>query len=466
VNRRPERPLSFQLRTSLERTAAEISCLREFVTFIWGHVSAGSRWTPFFGRGSVHGMVMGRWVRLGVVGIAFIALPEGCGGKVAGVAPSTTGDGGATGSGGATGNGPAASADSGAGGRSSVPADVPAERARACKLYFTTRFSSSCSGPEPPPSELSRLASIFEQSCVGEFDMRGNANTAEALEACANALRITDCSERFNPPRECDFRGSLPAGEPCILGTQCQSGTCNGTTSGYIEQAGVDTCGTCAAVARVGEPCSEACEKGASCVSANPHDTQSRSVCRAVTEVDLAEPCADETHSCKAGLYCNVSRSVCEKLPALDERCPSDLCAPPLVCHRGQVTEFVVANTTCGPVGNAGDSCDGIGDRGCASGLGCVWDRRNSTNRCLPLTWVGPGGVCDNTRRCLVGDCNRPDLGPLDNQPGTCPKTVPDGQPCTSDNECDTLSHCLNPTAPPGVATGICGSKTRVVCTR
>lgn len=413
-------------------------------------------------------MAVGRRVGFGVVGLVF-ALSGGCGGRVKNVSGSGTGDGAATG------NGAAASADSDAGVRSSggtggsagtpvAPAkpDTAAARARACRLYFTIQSSQPCPGPKLPPSETARLAPSFEQSCVGEFDKPGNDYTAEALEACANALGTAECPQPESL-RECDFRGSLPAGAPCVTGTQCQSGRCNGTSHRYAFEkhwGGVDTCGTCDTVARVGEPCSGGCEKGALCVDTVPDARGPRSVCRAITGKALGEPCDGDADWCVTGTYCNNSRKVCEQPPESGERCPSNLCAPSLVCHYGRVTDTQSAHTTCGPLGNADDDCKDTGDHGCAPDLGCVHNDRDKTDRCLPIRWVGPGEVCDDARRCLVGSCPYVGLRVM----GTCPKTIPDGQPCTSGSQCEALSHCLNPTAHDGVETGICGPISSVVC--
>jgi hypothetical protein len=347
-----------------------------------------------------------------------------------------------------------AASSGGAGARAEgVDAGWDEAKNRACSLYFFVTSWRSCQGPELPVNEYVRLEALFQASCVEEFDLPGNTSTAEVLNACANLLGGWDCGSPDGPPVACDIRGSLPAGAPCISDKQCQSGACKGTTPGVTPGgplAGADTCGKCGAVARIGETCDEAsCEKGAVCLIVDSNAKESHYACRAIVEGGAGEPCDHLTRLCAAGLYCDDSRRICAKLPSLDEACPAGLCAPALVCH--------AETSTCGKPGAAGDDCTRAGDRGCAAGLGCDYH-----GRCVAIHWAGPGEACDDTRRCLVGSCNR-GFGPPAPQ-GTCPTTVPDGQPCTSDGDCDTLSSCLNPSAPQGVATGVCGPKTGIVC--
>ncbi|HEX7670698.1 MAG TPA: hypothetical protein VF395_13985, partial [Polyangiaceae bacterium] len=192
--------------------------------------------------GGCHGVRSGRSARRVLAWLVSAASLAGCGGTTV------------------------SGSNGGTGGDGNFDAGSEEAKRRACAHYFTSQFSSSCRGATLPDTELSRLAPLFERSCVDQFAMPGAGYTADDLEACAAATEAAECGSPDGPPLACDLRGSLAGNAPCISGNQCESGQCDGTMSapnpgGPTPEATV--CGKCAPVALLGEPCGDtaACPK-------------------------------------------------------------------------------------------------------------------------------------------------------------------------------------------------------------
>jgi hypothetical protein len=129
----------------------------------------------------------------------------------------------------------------------------------------------------------------------------------------------------------------------------------------------------------------------------------------------------------------------------------------------GCITPFYCAGSppTCQAPGPAGTSCSdpAAGNAACSSGLICAPDGE------CELTFVGaPGDPCDGViHRCLRGSCPHSAItgGPVS---GVCPTIIADGMPCSAMDTCDADSECVNPTAKIGATTGVCRSRSTVIC--
>ena len=348
----------------------------------------------------------------------------------------------------------------------------------ACAHYYAAQFDR-CGGPILPADEAARQKARFERMCEGEMRLPGSGMSAATVEACAAALDASPCELPDGPPEVCNFKGTQPAGAACNANAQCASGECKGTASfSPGGQIGPFTCGTCAPVAKRGEACATGnnparCESGSVCgvtpgteTTATPEHT-----CVALSEGAEGEPCDDFGQRCKLGLYCSASTSKCEALRGEGASCAvggslpgyAGGCAPPLSCTG------LPGAATC-TTGKAGAFC--LWDSNCVRGLGCVPGPCGGptarigcapSGTCQPITFVGPGDVCDGyARRCRVGGCNV-DMAALPADggvpTGVCPPIVPDGKACTIVGggrtawygpDCDAFSECFDPTGPAG----------------
>jgi hypothetical protein len=93
----------------------------------------------------------------------------------------------------------------------------------ACDRYYDAELNR-CFGPRLPADEDAREKARFEQVCANEVALAGSGVTPAALDACSDALAQSECSGPYGPPRECDIRGTLQAGDACTDNVQCASG--------------------------------------------------------------------------------------------------------------------------------------------------------------------------------------------------------------------------------------------------
>jgi hypothetical protein len=304
----------------------------------------------------------------------------------------------------------------------------------ACDDYFQTVFASNCEGLVPPPSELSRIQSRFDQLCAAALALPGVSITATALETCVSTIKSSGCSSFDRSNGVCAFDvGSLGTGSSCFTDDQCQSGNCTAGSAG--PDGGQVVCGTCGAALAIGQPCTggQSCGPNATCSFSGSSST---GTCAALTYGNLGAPCNETSSLCNSGLYCDTTKQQCSTPGGAGAPCNSDqACTSPLVCP------FVTAGAaTCQSPGAAGASCQS--DEQCASGLGCD----SGTQKCGAVSWVSAGQACSADVRCLVGSCPFDGTGQTG---GTCPAVIPDGQPCSASDQtttCDTFASCIGGT--------------------
>jgi hypothetical protein len=320
-----------------------------------------------------------------------------------------------------------------------IPNDAPVDdRTIACLHSFLLMRATTCTTRAFGGKSALEQWPEYERECRAEFDLPGVTYTAADLEACNVANDASGCADFDLPFFECDFRGSLPPGAPCVLGQQCQSGACDVTSppDGGSIWGLWNPCGTCSKFAAVGESClqtggpdSIGCEKGAECIFS----------CLAMTEGDAGVPCNGVTAVCRPGLFCSDSH-VCTPFATLGEPCTFGRCVAPYVCGLG-------FNAVCEKSAARGEPCD----QGCEPGLEC--DRSRT---CRQFEWVGAGAPCDdNTRYCYSGLC-------LD---GICSTTTVEGEPCQRDMECSYPSpFWVCAPAERGATEGVCSPPAAVAC--
>lgn len=288
----------------------------------------------------------------------------------------------------------------------------------ACDDYFAAVQANPCgTGPTLPATEVSRLRTRFEQVCADSKNLPGSGMTDDRLEACAQALQASGCTESGTIPEACDVVGSLAARSSCNENFQCQSGLC--FSAAPVGEAGATpgACGTCEPLASLGQPCTDNCVAGTVCNTATSNPT-----CQTVILGAAGATCNGLAEGCGPGLYCASPSFTCTPLPAADQPCTANAqCAFPATC----------VGVTCASPGGAGAACDT--DTDCVAGLGCS----EQTSTCGAVTWASGGQPCGDLTRCLVGECPG----------GSCPTVIGDGQACNAEDPtqtCDTYARCTS----------------------
>ena len=220
--------------------------------------------------------------------------------------------------------------------------------------------------------------------------------TDQTLGACTAAANAAPCTQYPGLLGDCIFKGTRANGAACAFDEQCRLGRC------LIAKG--STCGTCAAVGGLGEPCTEVpfCQTPLVC------DATSKCAARAATGSPCTRRvgCASYGDRCVDGL---CVRGFEKGATCSSSDTSSDPCGPGMLCVKGICTEMTVtlhAGQTCG---------DGIE---CLDGA-CLGDGPPYT--CVAQQHEGEacGGtnmeICGEYRlQCLSGTC---EFGP---PPGAC----------------------------------------------
>ncbi|MEZ4438267.1 MAG: hypothetical protein R3B72_04220 [Polyangiaceae bacterium] len=330
-------------------------------------------------------------------GIGWAVVATTVAGLVAGSAcgddSGSGGQGGAASGGGmSSGGGPATgggAAEGGAGGSApAIPADVEAAIRSLYGAWCEAYFRCMAFGPYLFGTETQCVDRLTAWQAALWRPGTDSGLTAASANACAAALTTyaTSCDGAYltfydgtsdpNFPMDCFSPGTRPAGESCETNFQCASARC--------ARPNGESCGTCMDRAALGESCSfeaDECALGALCAPDG--------VCKKPGE--LSEPC-DENAPCLRGLY----------------QCASD--------------------NTCQPRFGVGESCNAMGDTGCANdnpvcGFGLMCEALGTGAMLGEPCWVQPDeGIifCDDLA-CQVDNMNM----------GTCVERLGPGDPCT-----------------------------------
>jgi hypothetical protein len=340
-----------------------------------------------------------RWIRLGAAALAALAT-------LAGLAVSC------------------------GGGRSddSSAARVAAD---ACGAFYDEVLMGHCAtGAMPPASEVARERTRFVQLCQHAMSLPGNGMTPDQLGACAAAQGTASC-DAYVLPSACHITGSRHAGAPCNTGWQCESGSCTYAIASAADggASAFDGCGTCTAVAAVGQSCADSgCVQGSAC---EPSRGGKPPTCVAVESGQAGARCDGAAALCAASLYCDPGSHTCKAAGGASAPCAdSSRCVAGLACIGPP------GAGTCQAPAADGGGCQS--DDGCAPGLVCLHER------CASVTWASSGQPCGGATRCLVGSCRLDEASGA--QHGSCPTVIADGQPCDdagTASMCDELSFCV-----------------------
>lgn len=203
---------------------------------------------------------------------------------------------------------------------------------------------------------------------AGLSALSGIAVDPEALARCEAALGAPCAPVDVAPSLEQSsvcldlFRGTLPAGSPCVSRLQCAAGRC--------DKAIGSACGACAVACAGDSACGteEGCIAGA-CVSLP----------------SAGEVCTVDRR-CRQGATCDLTGR-CAPLGARGDRC-----ALPDSCRLGLFCSF--RTWTCEGRVAAGEACE-LAPKSCADGFGCA--RTGTSTLCLPMVETGAacaGAVC------------------------------------------------------------------------
>lgn len=317
-------------------------------------------------------------------------------------------------------------------GQTALPVDPPIvhdppRAADGCTALFDAHadWSTGCQGPALRDGQREDLIA----HCTARAELPGIAVAPAAFQYCAVKIATSNCASL---PLECltpadgsaqttltflggsvpEFYyevfprapGSLPVGEGCLLGAQCQSGACSSEL----------TCGICVDPKQIGEAC------GATSVCVNS-DCQN-GIC---VEIGVAAggACQDVKgdSDCLSSLYC--LDTVCVPRLKVGDTCPDDyrpVCMEGSLCL-GSVCQAVEA------VGE-GEACDSTLARCTGEGLQCM----EGTCR-RPVDAVPAGGDC-YLDTCALG---------LHCAAGTCVIPALSGAPCQEPASCVDGLTCL-----------------------
>jgi hypothetical protein len=244
----------------------------------------------------------------------------------------------------------------------------------------------------------------FALSCAAQLEAPGMPVGPDFVSACYAALAAGTCADYFAGvlPPACKPQpaGTRAVGDVCMSNWQCANDSCR-TTEG-------SQCGTCAALATVGQSCA--------------------------------------TADCEPGLFCNTNH-YCHPYGAVGTACNTEHpCRYPLTCKAGLCAAGDTLGATCV---TSPQTCD------LWHGLLC----NPVTKKCDTIVQVQAGAVCgvgtDGIAHACTGgaSCNRPSMTATS---GTCVAPAADGQACNATNGpyCTFPAVCVSGTCtPPGATT-------------
>ena len=279
-------------------------------------------------------------------------------------------------------------------------ANAYCNRAQACApAYVTLGYG-----------DVTTCSSRYKQVLQASFGATGSVETADQIEACAQAIPDTTCADLMGnrPPSACQtVPGTLADGAACGSDSQCKGASCHLAANAL--------CGTCGERAAAGAACGgdDDCSYGLSCIGA---------VCAAY---------GAENATCDA----------------------STPCRPDLGCVGGRCTAPSSAGTAC----QSSAECDDL------HGVFCD----PTTAKCVTAAFAAPGAACGVVNGQLVG-CSGP--GPLcgnvnqTTYQGTCVAYAADGAACDTANGpfCDVGAVCVGATA--GDGKGVCQITNPATC--
>jgi hypothetical protein len=300
------------------------------------------------------------------------------------------------------------------------PPGAPAAGTTACDDYVAATQNEQCGGAPLPADVLAHMQSRFRPVCARLLALPGANLSLASFEQCAQSIMAQPCGAFGSPPACPIFdgtRGTLPALAYCQIDAQCDSGRCDipsGGVCGYCNQ-GIAPGQACGGPFGQGPP-PPACQIGTSCVGGTCQPDPPGAA--------AGQPCGV---GCAVDLVCGPG-GTCQSRAGAGQPCTYDSeCQPRLECLSG----------TCQGPEPQGQLCND--DSQCMDGLGCPY---GPTRTCTPVTWANPGETCTRSVRCIYGNC--PAAYPV--YTGTCPRIVPDGEPCDPGDEtqtCDAYSSCV-----------------------
>lgn len=279
-------------------------------------------------------------------------------------------------------------------------ANAYCNRAQACApAYVTLGYG-----------DVATCASRYKQALVTSFGAPGSVETADQIEACAQAIPNATCADLLgrNPPSACHtVPGNLGDGNPCGSDAQCSGAVCHVRVN--------DVCGQCGSPTTAGGACvaDDDCAYGTGCVLGT------------CTAYGAENASCDATHPCRPDLGCKggactapsqagtacQSSAECDQLHGL-------FCDPMgMTCTN---VSFAAPNASCGLVGSQLVACQGPGSM-CKGA-----DAPTYEGTCAPYATDGTacdtvnGPYCDVGAVCVTGSAT--------STTGTC--TVPNPSSC------------------------------------
>jgi hypothetical protein len=339
----------------------------------------------------------------GAVGLA-CAFLGGCGSS-----GSSKPDGGGSGggAGGISGKGGAGGASGSSGGGSGT----------ACSDSLT-KYCDRLLACEPGYFPLGGLSGVADcvalllPPCNDALAAPHTGETTALLQQCGDGYAAMSCSDFLlgvADPACYAQGGTIPIGGSCNNGWQCTTGVCS--------QLSIDTCGTCAMVTTVDQPCQVDASLGALCpnnlICTQTDPTGAHLACK--PRVPIGSPCV-ESQICADNAYCDPTTSLCKQLPAIGQSCAGIYvpnCDPTQtgsICDGATPTCVAVAaaanGQACGEINGTETNCSGACGPINDAGVGIC-------HTFLPrgATCTGVGDLCAFDTICAGGVCFAPVCG-------------------------------------------------------
>jgi hypothetical protein len=231
-------------------------------------------------------------------------------------------------------------------------------------------------------------------ACAPTLSAPGSTATPSQMETCVQAIGGETCDDWLDnaQPSACSFMGSVTAGGPCGVDSQCQTG--------YCRLAAGTLCGTCTTRAMSGQSSPDG---GPACV------------------VDA---------DCEATLVCNMG--VCMAPAAQGATCTmTQPCERTLSCIGGQCATPKATGAAC----SAATDCNGLIGGYCNTQLMmCA-----TTGVAMPTQACGV--VSGGLATCIGGPTQCVNVNAMGQ--GTCSATAADGAPCGPGLGCVAPAACV-----------------------
>jgi hypothetical protein len=315
---------------------------------------------------------------------------------------------------------------------------LPPTAMEACRAYvqaFCDRYPE-CGMPMPSCDNYLAL-------CPDYVLGNGSTRTIDSVLACAKVRREQPCNEvRDNITPACASAGTLPAGAPCHINSQCASYSCLG--------GGLGTCGYCATPAAPDGGCggNVVCAANQTCAGTCKDRTASPAL-------NQGEACpADGGVGCQFDQPCSAATTLagagtCQAGPSAGAACRYRVGTSQALCDDSTCLDAGATRTCSGPhaIGEACGTSVGVDCQAgayCDNALAGTCKARRGLNEPCGTT----DGRCLEETYCALSTATQGSCKPSSKIGEACPTLTIDGGVGAYAVPCVTGARCANTPGP------------------